>query len=59
EAILLELPARQREILLAARIDQMPRAEIAERFGISVSLVEKELQRAQEYCLARREKSGK
>lgn len=59
EAILLELPVRQREILLAARIDQMPRAEIAERFGISVSLVEKELQRAQEYCLARREKSGK
>lgn len=59
EAILLELPARQRDILLAARIDQMPRADIAARFGISVSLVEKELQRAQEYYLARREKFGK
>lgn len=58
EAILLELPARQRDILLAARLDRMPRADIAKKFGISVSLVEKELQRAQEYCLARRDKFG-
>jgi len=56
EAILMELPERQREILLAARLDQLPRAEIAKRFAISLSLVEKELQRAQEYCLARRNK---
>jgi len=56
EAILRELPDRQREILLAARLDQTPRAEIARRFEISLSLVEKELQRAQEYCLARRNK---
>lgn len=56
ETILRELPDRQREILLAARLDQTPRAEIARRFGISLSLVEKELQRAQEYCLARRNK---
>lgn len=56
EAILLELPARQREIFLAARLDRMPHAEIARQFKISVSLVEKELQRAQEYCFARRDK---
>jgi RNA polymerase sigma factor (sigma-70 family) len=59
ETVLRELPPRQREILLAARLDQMPRGEIARRFGISLSLVEKELQRAQEYCLARRDKSVK
>jgi RNA polymerase sigma-70 factor (ECF subfamily) len=57
EVILCELPQRQREILLAARLDQMPRAEIARQFDISVSLVEKELQRALEYCLARRNKN--
>lgn len=56
ESILLELPERQREILLAARLDNMPRQEIARRFGISRRLVEKELQRAQEFCLARRER---
>jgi RNA polymerase sigma factor (sigma-70 family) len=52
QAILRELPARRREILFAARLDQTPRQEIARRFGVSVSFVEKELQRAQEYCLA-------
>jgi len=58
EAILHELPPRRREILLAARLDQMPRQEIARRFGISLRLVEQELQRAHEYCLARRDRSG-
>ncbi len=59
EQILHELPPRQRDILLAARLDQMPRQEIARRFGISLRLVEKELQIAQEYCLARRERTNK
>jgi RNA polymerase sigma factor (sigma-70 family) len=54
EAIMAELPPRQREILAAARLDDMPRREIAERLGISLSLVEKELKLAHEYCLARR-----
>ncbi|WP_420965295.1 RNA polymerase sigma factor [Bradyrhizobium sp. B120] len=58
EAILHELPPRRRAILLAARLDQMPRQEIARRFGISLRLVELELQRAQEYCLMRRDRSG-
>jgi RNA polymerase sigma factor (sigma-70 family) len=54
ESILGELPPRRREILLAARLDGTPRLEIAQRMGISLRLVEKELQLAQEYCLARR-----
>jgi RNA polymerase sigma-70 factor (ECF subfamily) len=59
ETILQELPPRQRDILLAARLDQTPRREIARRMGISLRLVEKELQRAQEYCLARRGRIAK
>ncbi|MDQ8727795.1 RNA polymerase sigma factor [Bradyrhizobium sp. LHD-71] len=54
EGILQELSPRQRDILLAARLDGTPRLEIARRLGISLRLVEKELQLAQEHCLARR-----
>lgn len=48
-----ELPQRQREILAAAQLDSLPRREIAKRLGISLSLVEKELRLAHEYCLRR------
>lgn len=51
--VMQELPPRPRAILLAARLDGVSRREIAERFGISVSMVEKELKRAQEHCAAR------
>lgn len=51
--IMAELPPRQRAILLAARLDGLSRGEIAGRLGISVSMVEKELRRAQEYCAKR------
>lgn len=54
EAVLAELPARRRTILLAARVDDMPRQEIADRLGISLRLVSKELQLAHEYCVVRR-----
>jgi RNA polymerase sigma factor (sigma-70 family) len=53
EAALAELPARRRDILLAARLDGLPRQEIAKRLGISLRLVEKELHLAQAYCLMR------
>jgi RNA polymerase sigma factor (sigma-70 family) len=53
KSVMMELSERQREILLAACIDEMPRREIAERLGISLRLVEKELHVAQAYCLAR------
>jgi RNA polymerase sigma-70 factor (ECF subfamily) len=46
------LPARQRSILLAARLEGLTRRQIAGRLRISVSLVEKELKRAQEHCVA-------
>lgn len=47
---LLALPPRQRAILIAARYQQLPRAEIARRFGISRRTVQFELQRALEAC---------
>lgn len=53
EVIMAELPPRQRTILLAARLDELPRREIAKRFRISVRLVQRELQEAQDYCAAR------
>jgi RNA polymerase sigma-70 factor, ECF subfamily len=45
------LPSRQRSILLAARLEGLTRQQIAARFGISVSMVEKELKSAQERCV--------
>ncbi|MBB4199986.1 RNA polymerase subunit sigma-70 [Rhodoblastus sphagnicola] len=54
EAVLAELPPLRRAILLAARVDNLPRQEIADRLGISLRLVSKELRLAHEYCVARR-----
>ena len=59
ERLISELPSRQREILVAARLDGLPRREIAERLGISLSLVEKELKLAHQYCMARRDQLRK
>lgn len=53
EAVMAELPPRQRAILLAARLDGLPRDEIAKRYRISRRLVQRELQEAQDYCAAR------
>ncbi len=53
EAVMAELPPRQRAILLAARLDGLPRDEIARRYRISRRLVQRELQEAQDYCAAR------
>lgn len=47
---LLRLPPRQRAILIAARYEQIPRAEIAKRYKISRRSVQVELQRALEAC---------
>ncbi|NII05795.1 RNA polymerase sigma factor [Luteibacter anthropi] len=44
------LTRRQREILIAARIDELPQADIAARFGISVRMVGKELKKALDTC---------
>ena len=45
-----ELTVRQREILIAARVDDLPQQEIADRFRISVRMVGKELKKALEHC---------
>jgi RNA polymerase sigma-70 factor (ECF subfamily) len=54
EAVLAELPPRRRAILLAARLDSLPLQQIADRLGLSLRLVSKELRLAHEYCVARR-----
>lgn len=45
-----ELTERQRAILIAARVEDLPQQEIASRFRISVRMVGKELKRALEHC---------
>jgi RNA polymerase sigma-70 factor (ECF subfamily) len=53
KAIVDELPRRRRAIFLAARFGNVSRQEIADRMGISLRLVAKELQLAIEHCVAR------
>ena len=55
-AVMTELPARQKAILLAARLEGLGRREIARRFGVSVRFVHRELRAAQDYCAERLEK---
>lgn len=45
------LTPRRRDILLAARVDGLLNREIAERFGISLRLVESELSAAMKHCM--------
>lgn len=47
------LTRRQRDILIAARVDEVPQVDIAARHGISVRMVGKELKKALEVCSAR------
>ncbi|KVT85932.1 RNA polymerase sigma factor [Burkholderia ubonensis] len=56
--VLSGLPPRRRAILLAARVDGLLNREIAERFGISLRLVESELSAAMKYCLQRMQEEG-
>ncbi len=53
KSIVDELPSRRRAIFLAARFGNVPRQEIADRMGISLRLVAKELQLAIEHCVVR------
>jgi len=53
ELALQELTPRQRAILIAARVEDLPQQAIADRFRISVRMVGKELRRALEHCGAR------
>lgn len=51
--VLDELPPRRRDILVAARLEGLMNRQIAERWGISVSAVEKELRLAMAHCKQR------
>ncbi|CAN7473808.1 RNA polymerase sigma factor [Pseudomonas solani] len=53
---LAELTPRRRQILIAARMEEVPHLEISRRFGISTRMVEKELKAALGYCAARLER---
>ena len=48
--VLARMPARRREILVAARVEGLLNSEIALRFEVSLSTVEKELRAALDYC---------
>ncbi len=53
QRVLLELPPRQREILLSARVEGISGAALAERFGVSTRTIELELRRALDFCAAK------
>lgn len=42
------MPARRREVFMAVRLEGLPQYEVAAQMGISLRVVERELQRAQE-----------
>jgi RNA polymerase sigma factor (sigma-70 family) len=56
KAALRELSPRSREILMAARIEELPHEVIAMRFGISTRMVQHELRSALEHCAKRLER---
>jgi len=49
--IMQDMPPRQRRILTLIRVDEMPRQEVAEHLGVSLSLIDRELKRAHEYVI--------
>ena len=56
--VLMDMPPRRRSILLAARVDGLLNREIAEQFGISLRLVERELAAAMKHVAVRLEEEG-
>lgn len=53
EKILLELGATTRDVFLLRRVQNMANADIARKYGISVSAVEKHIARAMRHCQKR------
>ena len=51
--VMADMPPRRRRILILIRVDEMPRQEVAERLGVSLSLVDRELKRAHDYVTER------
>jgi RNA polymerase sigma factor (sigma-70 family) len=54
-ARLMELPKRTRDIFILYRIENLPRRNIAQAYGLSISTVEKEVARATAYLMLHRE----
>ncbi|GAB3051713.1 RNA polymerase sigma factor [Stenotrophomonas tumulicola] len=52
-ALLQRMPERRRRILLAIRVEGLQQREVAERLGVSLRLVQRELKAAQEYLALR------
>ncbi|MEI2415524.1 RNA polymerase sigma factor [Orrella sp. JC864] len=48
--VLAQLPPRQRALLVDSRVHGTPRSELARRWGISVTLVGREIQAAHRHC---------
>lgn len=51
-----ELPPRCRAIFIATRLDETPHKVLAQRYGISIRMVERDLKRALEHCSTRLER---
>jgi RNA polymerase sigma-70 factor (ECF subfamily) len=49
--VIQKMPVRRRNILILIRVDEMPRQQVADRLGVSLSLVDRELKRAHEYVI--------
>jgi RNA polymerase sigma-70 factor (ECF subfamily) len=58
EAALLELSPKSRAVLVLYRFDELSHRAIADRLGISVSMVEKYLKRALDHCRRRLEEAN-
>lgn len=52
------LPERTQQMVLAARVHELPHAEIARRYGVSERIVSKELKRALEHCARELHRAG-
>lgn len=58
EAALRDLPALSRRIFLLYRVENVPQKEIAKRFRVSLSTVEKRIAKAAAHCHARLVEKG-
>lgn len=50
---LAELPPRCRAIFMAVRLDGKSHREVAEHFGLSIRMIERELKRAVDHCMSK------
>lgn len=49
--VMSDMPLRRRNILMLIRVEQLSRQEVAQRLGVSLSLVDRELKRAHEFVV--------